>query len=127
MPELNFQPIERRDGIDRRPSPECDSRIDAKIAAIRHDLRDDITEIRLTLKELSLSLTKLVLLEERQTQQLAAMERIFKALEKIEGRVSVLETKSPQQDRTSAWVDRGVLGVLMMVFMYAVNKLGLGS
>lgn len=122
MPELSYPDIERRIVSDRRPSRECE----VKITAIRNDLRDDITEIKVTLKELSLSLTKLVLLEERQTQQFAAQERIFKVLEKIEGRVAVLETKSPQQDRTSTWVDRGVLAVVFVAFLYASKKLGMG-
>lgn len=101
--------------------PECE----ARIAAIKNDLRSDISEIKTTLKELSLSLTKLVLLEERQTQQFAAQERIFKVLEKIEGRVSNLEIVQPRNSQTSGWVEKALWAAAAAAALYMAKKLGL--
>ncbi len=104
--ELHPQP-DRRVG-HHRPSPECE----VKISAIKNDLKDDIFEIKTTLKELSLSLTKLVLLEERQTQQFAAQERIFKVLERLENRMTELEKQEPFQTYNTGWIDRAILALV---------------
>lgn len=122
--QATYPQIERRahhHANEHLPAPECE----ARIAGIKNDLKSDIVEIKTTLKELSLSLTKLVLLEERQTQQFAAQERIFKVLEKLEARVSMIEVVQPRNNQTSGWVEKTIWAAAVVVALFVAKKVGL--
>jgi hypothetical protein len=64
-------------------------------------LHEDVGEMKAVLKDLTAAITKLALIEERQTQAAAAQERAFKALERVEQRVSDLEAYVPANKRVS--------------------------
>ena len=55
----------------------------ALLAAKLGALHEDVSEIKAALTKLSDAITKLALVEERQTQSAAALERAFTAIEKI--------------------------------------------
>ncbi len=88
-------------------------------------LHSDVVDMKTALNELSKAITKLALVEERQAQTADAMERAFKAIGKIEDRLSKLELTAPKTKETSAWVDRFILGMVMAVMGFAGAKLGL--
>ena len=118
----DYQGEDRRaHSSEHRPSKECE----ARIAAINSHLHGDIVEIKTTLKELSLSLTKLVLLEERQTQQSASQERIFKELEKLVARVAMLEIVQPRNSQTSGWVEKALWAAAVASALFMAKKVGL--
>ena len=52
------------------------------------------------------------------------MERAFKAIGKIEDRLSSLELAAPKTKETNAWVDRFILALLMAVAGFIGTKLG---
>jgi hypothetical protein len=86
-------------------------------------LHEDVGEMKAVLKDLTAAITKLALIEERQTQAAAAQERAFKALERVEQRVSDLEVYVPANKRVSVWLDRATWGGLLLMFV--AKKTGL--
>lgn len=98
---------------------------DSVLAVKLNMLHSDVVDVKTALNELSKAITKLALVEERQSQTAEAMERAFKAIEKIEIRLSKLEESAPKAKETSAWMDRFVLGIMIAVMGYVGTKVGL--
>ncbi len=71
-------------------------------------LHEDVGEMKSVLKDLTAAITKLALIEERQTQAAAAQERAFAVLAKLEERVSSLEAYVPANKRVSSGSLHGV-------------------
>ena len=87
-------------------------------------LHSDVVDMKIAVNELSKAITKLALVEERQAQTADAMERAFKAIGKIEDRLSALELAAPKTKETNAWVDRFILALVMAVAGFIGTKLG---
>jgi hypothetical protein len=87
-------------------------------------LHGDVVEIKTALNTLSEAITKLALVEQRQTQTAQALERAFKAISKIEARLSELEKVAPKGKETSDWVDRFILSIVACAAGYVGTKLG---
>jgi hypothetical protein len=87
-------------------------------------LHSDVVDMKAAVNELSKAITKLALVEERQAQTADAMERAFKAIGKIEDRLSALELAAPKTKETNAWVDRFILALVMAVAGFIGTKLG---
>lgn len=88
-------------------------------------LHEDVGEMKSVLKDLTAAITKLALIEERQTQAAAAQERAFGVLAKLEERVSNLEAYAPANKRVSVWLDRATWAALGLLGMYIAKKVGL--
>jgi hypothetical protein len=88
-------------------------------------LHSDVVDMKTALNELSKAITKLALVEERQAQTADAMERAFKAIGKVEDRLSALELAAPKTKETSAWVDRFILAAIVTIMGFAGTRLGL--
>lgn len=89
-------------------------------------LHEDVSEMKSVLKDLATAITKLALIEERQANAAAALERAFGALERVETRVTALEKDVPANKRVSVWVDRAVWAGLGLLAMTVMKKSGLG-
>jgi hypothetical protein len=87
-------------------------------------LHSDVVDMKAAVNELSKAITKLALVEERQAQTADAMERAFKAIGKIEDRLSALELAAPKTKETNAWVDRFILALVMALAGFVGTKLG---
>jgi septation ring formation regulator EzrA len=78
-------------------------------------LHSDVSDIKSALDRLSDAITKLALVEQQQNQIAAALERAFKAIAKVEDRLTSLEKShaqaKPMQTNTDKWVDRGLMAV----------------
>jgi predicted nucleic acid-binding protein len=99
---------------------------EASVLTVKIDmLHGDVVEMKTALSELSKAITKLALVEERQAQTADAMERAFKAIGKIEDRISALELAAPKTKETNAWMDRFILALVMAVAGFIGTKLGL--
>ena len=99
---------------------------EASVLTVKIDmLHNDVVDMKTALSELSKAITKLALVEERQAQTADAMERAFKAIGKIEDRISSLEIAAPKTKETNAWVDRFILALVMAVAGFIGTKLGL--
>ena len=88
-------------------------------------LHSDVVDMKTALNELSKAITKLALVEERQAQTANAMERAFKAIGKIEDRLSTIELTAPKTKETSTWVDRFILAIVVTAAGFAGTKLGM--
>jgi len=88
-------------------------------------LHEDVGEMKSVLKDLTAAITKLALIEERQTQAAAAQERAFQALERVEQRVSSLEAYVPANKRVNVWLDRFLWGAIGLLLMFIAKKTGL--
>jgi hypothetical protein len=74
------------------------------LAAEIRAMREDMHEVKLTMRQVADALVQLARLEERHTTVAAALDRAFAAISKIEGRVRSLETAQPVQKLTSSWM-----------------------
>lgn len=99
---------------------------DSTVLTVKLDmLHADVVDMKTALNELSKAITKLALVEERQSQTAEALERAFKAIGKIEDRLSALEQAAPKSKETSALVDRFIMGLIVVVMGFVGTKLGL--
>ena len=88
-------------------------------------LHSDVVEVKTALNKLSDAITKLALVEQQQNQTAQALERAFKAISKIEDRLSLLEQAAPKGKETSNWVDRFILAIVMCAAGFVGTKLGI--
>ena len=117
-------------------------------------LAQDMSEMRHGIAKMADALTKLAIVEERQTQTILAQERAFKALERVEERqhthelvckdqdkevrqliadnnerlstrVAELEKAEPMQKQTGKWVMAAVWGAAGLLAMFVAKQLGL--
>ena len=115
-------------------------------------LAQDMSEMKHGITKMADALTKLAIVEERQTQTILAQERAFKALERVEERqrthelvckdqdkevrqliadsnerlstrVAELEKAEPMQAQTSKWVTAGVWGTLALLASFIVPRI----
>lgn len=103
---------------------------DTNIELISHKietLHSDVREIETILRELTAAITRLSLIEERQTQAAAALERAFSTMDRLEVRISALEQLAPANRRIHIWIDRGVWGLLGLMGMALARQIGLGQ
>ena len=88
-------------------------------------LHGDLSEVKSALAQLSAAITKLALVEERQSQTAAALERAFKTIDKIEQRVKTIEEANVTHKATSIWVDRGISAAFAIAPMIILRSLGI--
>lgn len=88
-------------------------------------LHTDVRKIESVLQDLTVAITRLAIVEERQSTAAAALERAFKALEKVEDRITSLELQVPANRKLSVWVDRVTWAALGLLGMYVMKSLGL--
>lgn len=115
-------------------------------------LAQDMNEMKHGIAKMADALTKLAIVEERQTQTILAQERAFTALERVEERqrlhelmfkdqekvlrqliadsnerlsvrVAELEKAEPMQAQTSKWVTAGVWGALALLASFIVPRI----
>ena len=118
------------------------------------DLAQDLNEMKHGIAKMADALTKLAIVEERQTQTILAQERAFKALERVEerqrmhelvckdqdkevrqliadsnerlsARVGELEKAEPMQEQTGKWVMAAVWGAAGLLALFVAKQLGL--
>lgn len=95
------------------------------IAARLDNLHEDVSGMRDVLRELASAVTKLAVIEERQTQSAQALERAFKVLEKVETRLDTIEKSQPLQQQATDWVKAGVWAAVCVVTLFIAKKTGL--
>lgn len=87
-------------------------------------LHTDVRKIEQVLQDLTVAITRLAIVEERQSTTAAALERAFKALEKLEARIVAIELQAPANRKLSVWVDRVTWAALGLLGMYVMKSLG---
>jgi hypothetical protein len=87
-------------------------------------LHEDVTEMKSVLKDLTIAINRLAVVEERQIQAAASLERAFAFLEKIDARVAVLEKQAVTTHQTSDWVGKAVWALAAAFAVFVGKKLG---
>ena len=96
------------------------------IVATRMDtLHRDMQELKEVQKTMSEAITRLAVIEERQSNTISAQERLFKALDSLEARVDSLEKEAPLQKQASQWVVAAVYGAAGLAVMFVAKTVGL--
>ena len=97
-------------------------------------LSDDVGELKETLRQIATAVTRLALVEERQSQTNEALSRAFKQFDKvelkltgIEQRLGTLERMQPLQQQTNGWVMTSVWIVAGAAVMFVAKKTGILS
>ena len=93
------------------------------LSARLQTLHTDVSDIKGTLKDLTSAINKLALVEERISNAVAAQERTFKALEKMEERIERLEKAQVIDDNTSKWIDRGIVAFVGAAAAYIWERI----
>jgi hypothetical protein len=88
-------------------------------------LNEVVSDMKLALKELTTAITKLTLIEERQSHAAAAQERAFASIERIENRLKALEYNAPNVKKVSVWLDRATFASIGLIVMLLLKKSGL--
>lgn len=106
-------------------------------------IREGVTEMKDAMREMAAAINRLAVIEERQNQDRAALERAFNAIsdvnkkhdytttrvmeivEKIEARMRAVEMAQPLQNKTAEWVERAVLAAAAAAVMLVAGKAGL--
>jgi len=109
---------ERREFSDRRAGQ---SALEVKIDMIIEDSK----ELRNAVSTLVQAVSRLAVVEERQTQSTATQERVFSILEKLETRVSKLEEVAVTSKQTNNWVAKALWAAGAAAVGYMAKKVGL--
>ncbi len=88
-------------------------------------LHEEFVEMKGVLRDLAGAVTRLALIEERQSQAMLAQDRTIKEVETLEERIDVLERAAPLQAQTSGWVTNAVWAAAVLSVGIALKKLGL--
>lgn len=116
--------MEQYKGPERRKDPPMDPNV--SILSTRLEaLHSDVSEIKSAMNNLSAAITKLALVEERQTAASAALERAFNAIAKIEERLVVLERADAHNKRTNKYVDSMIWAAAAASVVFVAAKAGL--
>ncbi len=104
------------------------------MVATKMDLfHQDLIAMQATQEKMADAIGKLAVIEERQSTTIDAVNRSFKAIERLEDekkaldkRVRVLETENVTNNRTSKWIESAVIGAVVLLALYVAKKTGLG-
>lgn len=101
---------------------------DAEFAVLTHKvttMHQDVMELRRALQDLTTAINRLVLVEERQQQTSAALERLEALIDALTTRVTTLEIAEPEQKRVAGWVTSAAWSAAGILIMLVLAKAGL--
>ncbi len=86
-------------------------------------LSEGVDRMESILAQMSESLNKLSIVEERQATTAETVRRLYDKLDTLEERLRNLEIAEPIQSQTSQWIINGVWGIVGAIGAYLVAKL----
>lgn len=101
---------------------------ETEMALLTHkveSLHSDMNEMKLVMRDVASALTKLALIDERQSKMLETQERMFNLIDKLDSRVDALEKSEGKQNQAATWVFAAVWGAAGLLAMYMAKMLGL--
>jgi hypothetical protein len=112
------------DQEERRRVPDP-SLLAVKLEALQRDLVD----VKTAVTGLTQAITRLALIEERQSQGHQALDRAYETLTKMESRIQSIEQKLPlltaQSDVTVKWMAHAITALIAALGMYIAREVGL--
>lgn len=88
-------------------------------------LHEDVNDMKSVLKDLTVAINRLAIVEERQAQTATSLDRAFTALEKIESRIGALERQGVVSSQTNDWVGKAVWAAVAATAVFVGKKVGL--
>ena len=88
-------------------------------------IREDQHAMRAAIERMSEAVTRLALVEERQSAASTAIERLVQALEKVDERLRRLEVADPMQTKATEWVQSAVWAAAAAAVVFMAGKAGL--
>jgi hypothetical protein len=95
------------------------------IASKLDNLHSDVSDLKDVMREMSSAVSKLAIIDERQSQASQTVERMFVAIEKMEVRLTALERSQPIQQLVANWVTAGLWAVVCVTALFIAKKVGL--
>ena len=96
-----------------------------RLTNLHEDVNDLRESTRDSMKEIANAITKLVLLEERQSHANDNFSRVVNQLDSIQRRVEELEKQEPLQKLTSKWLISAVYGLATGAIYLAAKFVGI--
>jgi len=88
-------------------------------------LHKDVVDMKAIIKELTCAIVRLTLMEERIAVTMTNLERAFKAIEGMDGRVAEIEKQIPEYSRMSLWIERVLWASTAAFAMYILHRVGI--
>jgi hypothetical protein len=88
-------------------------------------IREDQHAMRAAIERMSEAVTRLALVEERQTAASSAIDRLALTLEKLDERLRRLEVAEPMQAKAAEWVQSALWALAAAAAMFIAGKAGL--
>lgn len=88
-------------------------------------IREDQRAMRTAIERMSEAVTRLALVEERQSSASSAIERLAQTLEKLDERLRRLEVAEPMQAKATEWVQSALWALATAAAMFMAGKAGL--
>jgi len=88
-------------------------------------LHEDMSEMKVVMRDIANALTKLAIIDERQEKMSETQGRIFKLLDNHGERISELEKDGGRQKMAVDWVFGATWATVGVVGMYLVKSIGL--
>ena len=92
----------------------------------------DLIDMRATQEKMADAIGKLAVIEERQSTTIDAVNRSFKAIERLEDekkdlekRIRTLENEAVTNNKTSKWIESAVIGAVVLLALYIAKQTGL--
>ena len=111
------------DGVERRKMT-SEENMFSLISERMKILHGDVSDVKASVNELTKAITKLALIEDRQSQYALALERAFESIKELEARTSALETQSPASKRVSSLIDMALIGAIVVVVGFVLKHVG---
>jgi hypothetical protein len=107
-------------------SDEHQSRRSTDGLSIKLDLlHDDVRDMKTALKDLTVAINRLAVVEERQTQFSESVGRAFVSIEDVKLRVSALEVQAVTSSQTNTWAGKAVWAAVTVCAVFISKKAGL--
>lgn len=88
-------------------------------------LHEDLSEMKLVMRDVANALTRLAVIDDRQSKMIESQDRIFKVLDSHDGRIVALEKDDSHQKMAVDWVYKAVWAMVGVAAMYAAKFMGL--
>ena len=111
------------DGVERRTMT-TEENMFSLISERMKILHGDVADVKTSVNELTKAITKLALIEDRQTQYALALERAFESIKSLEDRTTALEKETPTSKRVSSLIDLALIGAIVVVVGFVLKHVG---
>lgn len=86
------------------------------------NLHGDVSEMKSVLKELTTAINRLALVEERQAVTASSLDRAFKSIDVLAGRIALLEVAAPLNKQATDWGGRIVWMAMSALVGAVISK-----